>query len=65
MLASLPSVLRFNPTLTRTTGDTQGLNNPQSLRQVSSRLLDRLETARPRSVLLMFGGVDFAVNYLW
>ncbi|GAA5967200.1 hypothetical protein JCM8115_005426 [Rhodotorula mucilaginosa] len=43
----------------------RGLNNPQSSRQVSARLLDRLETARPRSVLLMFGGVDFAVNYLW
>ncbi|GAA5866283.1 hypothetical protein JCM3774_006601 [Rhodotorula dairenensis] len=43
----------------------RGLNNPQSKQQVSQRLLDRLETARPHSVLLMFGAVDFAVNYLW
>ncbi|GAA5980969.1 hypothetical protein JCM10908_003934 [Rhodotorula pacifica] len=43
----------------------RGLANPQSTRQVAPRLIDRLESARPRSVLLMFGGVDFAINFLW
>ncbi|BGP36508.1 hypothetical protein JCM10449v2_000409 [Rhodotorula kratochvilovae] len=43
----------------------RGLNNPDSKLQVAQRLLDRLEAARPSAVLLMFGTVDLAINYLW
>ncbi|BGO96548.1 hypothetical protein NBRC10513v2_000486 [Rhodotorula toruloides] len=43
----------------------RGLNDPHSTLQVGAQLLDRLEYARPQSVLLMFGTVDLTLNYLW
>ncbi|BGO92773.1 hypothetical protein NBRC10512_007892 [Rhodotorula toruloides] len=43
----------------------RGLNNPHSTLQVGAQLLDRLEYARPQSVLLMFGTVDLTLNFLW
>ncbi|GEM06269.1 hypothetical protein Rt10032_c01g0286 [Rhodotorula toruloides] len=43
----------------------RGLSNPHSTLQVGAQLLDRLEYARPQSVLLMFGTVDLTLNYIW
>ncbi|GAA6051690.1 hypothetical protein JCM3770_001229 [Rhodotorula araucariae] len=43
----------------------RGLNNPAAKLQVAQKLLARLEAARPPVVLLVFGTVDLAINYLW
>lgn len=43
----------------------QGLANKNSKLQVGQKLLDEIDSLRPRKVLLLFGHVDVAINYLW
>ncbi|GAA6032003.1 hypothetical protein JCM8097_003383 [Rhodosporidiobolus ruineniae] len=43
----------------------RGLNNPSSTLAVGPEILKRIEAARPSTVVLVFGHVDLACNYLW